>query len=105
MAPLLISCASDGGYLLDKNPLRGLAVPKEESPIRPMMTPELFDVVRAKASEQSITAELFVCLFWFTGHRAASVRQLIWADFDLAARKILWRAEVDKSGSRSLSAR
>jgi integrase len=85
-----------GGYLLDKNPLRGLAVPKEESPRRPVMTSALFDTVRVKAAEFSASAELFVCLLWFTGHRAASVRQLRWSDIDLARQTVRWRPEVDK---------
>ena len=86
-------------YLLDKNPLEGLATPKEEAPRRPIMTAELFAVVRAKAAEMSATAELFVCLLWFTGHRGASVRQLRWDDIDLTAKTVHWRADVDKVGT------
>ncbi len=62
------------------------------------MTAELFAVVRAKAAEMSATAELFVCLLWFTGHRGASVRQLRWDDIDLTAKTVHWRADVDKVG-------
>ncbi|HEY9226272.1 MAG TPA: tyrosine-type recombinase/integrase [Gemmatimonadaceae bacterium] len=46
----------------------------------------------------STTVELFVCLLWFTGHRAASVRQLAWTDIDLKAKTVHWRADVDKVG-------
>ena len=42
--------------------------------------------------------ELLVCLLWFTGHRASSVRQLRWDDLDLERGVIRWRAEVDKIG-------
>jgi integrase len=87
-----------GAFILEKNPLRGLAIPREESPQRPMMTAELFDVVRTKAAAHSSSAELFVCLLWFTGHRAASVRQLRWDDVDVAAKTVRWRAEIDKIG-------
>jgi integrase len=75
-----------GAFILDKNPLKDIAVPKEAAPRRPMMTSEMFDVVRARAAEMSGTAELFVCLLWFTGHRGASVRQLRWDDVDLASK-------------------
>lgn len=87
-----------GGFLLERNPLRGLAVPKEEAPRRPVMTEDLFAVVRAKAAVMSTMAELFVCLLWFTGHRAASVRQLRWDDIDFVGRTVHWRADVDKVG-------
>ncbi len=85
-----------GGYLLDKNPLRGLAMPIEESPQRPVLSAEQFATVRAKAADLSMQAELLVLLLWFTGHRAASVRQLRWDDIDLEKRIVRWRAEVDK---------
>lgn len=37
-------------------------------------------------------------LLWYTGHRAASVRQLRWSDVDLETKTVDWRAEVDKIG-------
>jgi hypothetical protein len=85
-----------GNYLLERNPLRGLVIPREESPRRPIMTAEQFANVRTKAAALTSSAELFVCLLWFTGHRAASVRQLRWSDIDLARKTIHWRPEVDK---------
>jgi integrase len=84
--------------LLDKNPLHRFATPKEESPNRPVLTAEQFATVREQAVRMSNTAELFVCLLWFTGHRGASVRQLRWDDVDLAGASIRWRADVDKIG-------
>jgi integrase len=85
-----------GGYLLDKNPLRGLTIPREESPRRPIMTAELLVDVLKSATAISSAAELFVVLLWYTGHRAASVRQLRWPDIDLDRRTVRWRPEVDK---------
>ena len=41
---------------------------------------------------------MFVALLWFTGHRAASVRQLRWADLDLEAKRVKWCADADKIG-------
>lgn len=87
-----------GAYLLDRNPLKGLATPKEESPRRPVLSSEQFDAVRRNGSVISMSAELFVCLLWFTGHRGASVRQLRWEDVDLDEATIRWRAEADKIG-------
>jgi integrase len=87
-----------GGYLLAKNPLTGLAVPREESPRRAVLTPEQFEAVRKAAIGIGSSAECFVVLAWYTGHRAASIRQLRWSDIDLERGRIHWRGEVDKIG-------
>jgi integrase len=87
-----------GGYLLDKNPLIRLAVPREESPRRGVLTAEQFDAIRKLAMGLGSSAECFVVLAWYTGHRAASIRQLRWSDIDLERGRIHWRGEVDKIG-------
>lgn len=87
-----------GGYLLDRNPLRGLDVPREVSPRRPMLNEAQFVAVRQAAVGMSPDTELFVMLAWYTGHRCGSIRQLRWADVDLAGARIHWRGEVDKIG-------
>jgi integrase len=84
--------------VLDKNPLCRFTTPKKNSPNRPVLTAEQFATVREQAAAMSNTAELFVCLLWFTGRRAASVRQLRWDDVDLAGASVRWRADVDKIG-------
>jgi integrase len=86
------------GYLLDRNPLRGLKVPREESPRRPMFTPEQCSALHRAAQEHSPTAERFVMLARYTGHRSGAIRQLRWSDIDLNEGTIRWRAEVDKIG-------
>jgi len=86
------------GYLLDRNPLRGLKLPREESPQRPMFTPEQCSALLRAAQEHSSTAERFVMLAWYTGHRSGAIRQLRWSDIDTDAGTIRWRAEVDKIG-------
>ena len=83
-------------YLLDRNPLRGLKVPKEENPRRPQLSAEQFVAIRLAAKADSASAELFVMLAWYAGHRAQSVRRLRWSDLDLVAGTIRWRAENDK---------
>jgi len=87
-----------GGYLLDRNPLRGLEVPREVSPRRPMLTEAQLVALREAAASMSPRAELFVVLAWYTGHRSASIRQLRWSDVDLTGARIHWRGDVDKIG-------
>jgi integrase len=90
--------ADGSGYLLERNPLRGLSTPKEESPARPMFTPAQCTALRRVAAAHSPLAERFVMLAWYTGHRSSAIRQLRWSDIDLHAGVIQWRAEVDKIG-------
>ena len=90
--------ADGSGYLLDRNPLRGLKLPREESPRRPMFTPEQCVALWHAAQQHSPAAERFVLLAWYTGHRSSAIRQLRWSDIDLEAGTIRWRAEVDKIG-------
>ena len=86
------------GFLIERNPLRGLKVPKEESPRRPMFTAEQCVALRRAAAEHSPVAERLVMLAWYTGHRSSAIRQLRWSDIDLEAGVIRWRAETDKIG-------
>jgi integrase len=86
------------GYLLDRNPLRGLKLPREESPQRPMFTLEHCSALLHAAQQHSPTAERFVMLARYTGHRSGAIRQLRWSDIDTDAGTIRWRAEVDKIG-------
>ena len=92
--------ARDDGssYLIERNPLRGLKLPKEESPHRPMFTPEQCAALQTAAAEHSPLAERFVALALFTGHRSGAIRQLRWSDIDLEGGTIRWRAEIDKIG-------
>jgi integrase len=85
-----------GGYLVDRNPLSGLEVPREESPKRAILSVEQFEAIRNAARTHSPRMECFVLLAWFTGHRAASIRQLRWSDVDFEKGTIHWRGELDK---------
>lgn len=85
-----------GGVLLDRNPLKGLVVPREENPMRPVLSPEQYAAVRAEARARSPWLECFAILAWETGHRGANIRQLRWSDVDLEKRRIHWRGDVDK---------
>lgn len=92
--------ASDGngGYLLDRNPLKVLPVPRELSPQRALLTPVQYLAMRTAAATRSLRLECFVVLAWHTGHRANSLRQLRWSDVDLNDARIHWRGETDKIG-------
>lgn len=88
-----------GGVLLERNPLKGLPIPKNESPARPVLTEEQYLAVRSVAVKVASWAELFVVLSHETGHRAGSIRQLRWSDVDFAGGRIHWRGEADKIGN------
>ncbi len=85
-------------FLLERNPLRGLRTPKEESPRRPRISLAQFSALALVAAEVSPLAELFVWTAWCTGHRAGGIRRLCWNDLDLDARVIRWRGGNDKIG-------
>lgn len=87
-----------GRPLLDYNPLKGLPVPREESPKRTPVTLEQYGTLRSVAATMSPWLECFVVLAYETGHRAASLRQLRWSDVDFDGQRIHWRAEADKIG-------
>ena len=65
-----------GGVLLERNPLKGLPMPNNESPARPSLTEAQYADVRKAAASIGSWAELMVVLAHETGHRAGSVRQL-----------------------------
>jgi integrase len=87
-----------GGFLLERNPLKGLPVPKEESPRRALLSDVQYEAVRTAAAVISPRLECFVVLAWHTGHRGASLRQLRWSDVDLEAGRVHFRGELDKIG-------
>ncbi|MBA3559533.1 MAG: tyrosine-type recombinase/integrase [Gemmatimonadaceae bacterium] len=92
--------AGDGrsGVLLERNPLKGLQLPKNESPARPILISEMYASARRAARDMDPRVELFLVLANETGHRGASIRRLRWADIDLERAMIRWRGENDKVG-------
>lgn len=85
-----------GQPFLERNPLKGLPVPKEESPKRPVVTEEQYQKLREAARAISPRLECLLSLAHETGHRAASIRQLRWSDLDLERKSVVWRGENDK---------
>ena len=88
----------NGNYLLERNPFKGLPVPKEESPARALLSATQYERLRTAAVHLHSWLECFLVLAWHTGHRANSLRQLRWSDVDLDAGRIHFRGEVDKIG-------
>jgi integrase len=88
----------NGGFLLDRNPLKGLPLPTNDSPARPVMTDEQFASFR-EASKHVKNGELFTILAHETGHRRGSIRQLRWNDIDFQTRRIHWVGTQEKTGN------
>lgn len=88
----------DGAPLLERNPLRGLPVPTEANPRRPMFTQEQYEALRAVASEMDWRFQFAIGLVHETGHRIGAVRHLRGTDLDLEAKLVRWAAEHDKMG-------
>ncbi|HEU6451183.1 MAG TPA: site-specific integrase [Gemmatimonadaceae bacterium] len=98
----------DGEWLLAENPLRGMKLPVEPSPVRPVATHDRFLSVRAAIQKLSseaeteivrarwIRLELALVLAETTGRRLGAIAGLRWADVKLGAPSITWRAEFDK---------
>ncbi len=85
-----------GEVLLERNPLRGLNVPKEESPNRPIMSHERYKMMLDVADRVGWQFNVALILVHETGHRIGAVRQLRWSDVDLERGIIRWRKSNDK---------
>lgn len=87
-----------GTVLLEHNPLKGLPLPRTESPMRPVLTEGQYRELSRIAAEVSGAFRLALALAHETGHRIGAIRQLQWADVDLDRKRIRWRATNDKLG-------
>lgn len=87
-----------GAPLLERNPLKGLPLPKEENPRRPLVTEAEFQKLLEVAPRVDASLQLALVLAHETGHRIGAIRQLRWSDVDLKLKRIRWRAENDKIG-------
>lgn len=69
----------EGGMLLERNPLKGLPLPRNESPARRVLTAEQYEALRQAATTfRNERVLVFLTLAHETGHRGASLRQLRW---------------------------
>ena len=83
---------------MDRNPLKGLVPPREESPQRPMMEPARYRKMLAVAQEVDWRFYTALVLAHETGHRIGAIRALRWSDIDLAGQCVHWRKTNDKIG-------
>lgn len=100
LAVLNWACTAGDGHgsaLLDRNPLRGLPIPTEQNPQRPVIVEEQYTKLRDAARARGNAVELLLVLCHETGHRVGAIRHLRWSDL-LAGDLIQWRAENDKTG-------
>lgn len=102
---------TDGGtYLLDRDPTRGLELPKNPNPSRPVCSEERYKKLLAGAEKLRIghgdtkvrppLRELLV-LAWGTGRRIGAIVRLRWADWEPEKGTygyLNWRADSDKLG-------
>jgi len=77
-----LSGDGQGAPLLERNPLKGLSLPREENPRRPLVTDEQYRQLRRIAPQVDPNFELAVVLAHETGHRIGAIRQLRWSDVD-----------------------
>lgn len=87
-----------GQPLVDRNPFRGLAIPREESPRRPGLSDAAYRALLAVARQVHWQFRLALVLAHETGHRIGAIRMLRWSDVDVKAARLRWRAENDKIG-------
>ncbi len=87
-----------GHLLLERNPWKGLDVPKEESPHRPKLSSEEYQSLLEVAPQLGPQFTLALVLAHETGHRVNAIRLLRWSDVDLSKKRLRWRAESDKVG-------
>jgi integrase len=98
----------DGSWFLTEYPLRGLELPSETSPRRPIVTFERYVALRTAIQGLALRAsnyverckwirlEMALVLAEGTGRRIGSIRQLRWSDVDFDAGVIYWRKAADK---------
>ncbi len=84
--------------LLERNPLKGLPLPKEKNPLRIVLTGEDYEALRKVTPEMDWRFQVAFVLAYETGHRIGAIRKLRWSDIDLEKNLICWRAEAEKTG-------
>ena len=87
-----------GNALLERNPLRGLALPREKNPARPTISQERYIAMLQVAADIDWRFGVALMLAHETGHRIGAIRQLRWDDVDLEVREITWPESTEKTG-------
>ncbi len=87
-----------GRWLLDQNPLRGVRLPREQNPRRPVVAHPIFEALLKAAPAVHPLLPLALTIAEGSGRRLSAWRRLKWGDIDFSTSTILWRAENDKKG-------
>jgi integrase len=90
-----------GRRLLKEHPLRGIELPREKNPRRPVMMDEIYHTLLDVADQVHPQLRLALVIAEGTGRRLSAWAQLRWDDVDFEAKPfgaIRWRAENDKKG-------
>ena len=90
--------AGHGGTLLERNPLKGLRLPKEKNPRRVILTSEEYQSLLEVADQVDWRFKVALVLTHETGHRIGAIRQLRWSDINFEDGAIRWRASTEKTG-------
>ena len=88
----------EGRLLLDRNPLKGLRKPVEKNPNRVVLTEKEYQALLGVSRQVDWRFHVALVLAHETGHRIGAIRNLRWADIDLEAETVRWRAEHEKTG-------
>jgi integrase len=91
----VLNWAVNAGWL-DRNPLRGFRVEREESPQRPILTAPQYESLLQAADQVSPVFRLALVVTHETGHRIGAVRLLRWSDIDFDQGTAHWRGQNDK---------
>ena len=87
-----------GVTLLERNPLKGLRLPKEKNPQRVVLAKEEYEALLEVADQVDWRFKVALVLAHETGHRIGAIRQLRWSDINFDEGVICWRASTEKSG-------
>jgi integrase len=90
-----------GRRLLKEHPLRGIELPREKNPRRPVMTDDTYRALLKVVDQVHPQLKLALVIAEGTGRRLSAWAHLRWDDIDFDAKPfgaIRWRAEHDKKG-------
>jgi integrase len=85
---------------IDRNPLQGFRVHREQSPKRPILTETQYQQLLAVSRDVGPLYRLALVMTNETGHRIGAVSHLRWSDIDLDRGCVTWRGEHDKQAGQ-----
>ena len=92
-----------GGFLLFRNPLKGLPLPREKSPRRPQLSQESYEALLDIAGDVDLRFKAALVVAHETGHRIGAIASLRWSDLDLDGGWVRWGKQSDKIGLEHLT--